>query len=148
MKLDKDGNVAHEGANEILYQVTTRQGVALQPEKFGERTFRDDIRLFHGKLDWRGAILFYKDVAQSLILPPILWIFVLNGAFLGLYIYQASTFAQILVMPPYSFSPELLGWVQLVQIIDCLIAVPILGFGSDMICKLMSRRNKGVFEVD
>ena len=81
------------------------------------------------------------------MLPPIFWIFVLNGAFLGLYIYQASTFAQILVMPPYSFSPELLGYVQLVQIADCLIAVPILGIGSDVVCKFMSRRNKGVFEV-
>jgi hypothetical protein len=90
---------------------------------------------------------FYKDVGLSLILPPIFWIFILNGAFLGLYIYQASTFAVILVQPPYSFSPELLGYVQLVQIVDCLIAVPILGYGSDVICRFMSRRRKGVFEV-
>lgn len=147
LRLDKNGDVAREGTNEVLFQVTTRQGVVLQPEKFGERTFRDDIRLFHGKFDWPSALHFYQDVGKSLILPPILWIFILNGAFLGLYIYQASTFAQILVMPPYGFSPELLGWVQLVQIVDCLIAVPILGYGSDLICKFMSRRNGGVFEV-
>ncbi|KAF4985633.1 hypothetical protein FGRMN_11143 [Fusarium graminum] len=148
LKLDKNGNVATEGTNEVLYQVTTRQGVVLQPEKFGERTWRDDIRLFHGKADWRSMALFYKDVAQSLILPPIFWIFILNGAFLGLYIYQASTFAVILVQPPYSFSPELLGYVQLVQVLDCLIAVPILGYGSDIICRFMSRRRNGVFEPE
>ncbi|KAM0540457.1 hypothetical protein ACHAO7_011190 [Fusarium culmorum] len=148
LRLDKNGDVAREGTNEVLFQVTTRQGVVLQPEKFGERTFRDDIRLFHGKFDWPSALHFYQDVGKSLILPPILWIFILNGAFLGLYIYQASTFAQILVMPPYGFSPELLGWVQLVQIVDCLIAVPILGYGSDLICKFMSRRNGGVFEPE
>ncbi|KAK6716658.1 hypothetical protein SNK04_007610 [Fusarium graminearum] len=148
LRLDKNGDVAREGTNKVLFQVTTRQGVVLQPEKFGERTFRDDIRLFHGKFDWPSALHFYQDVGKSLILPPILWIFILNGAFLGLYIYQASTFAQILVMPPYGFSPELLGWVQLVQIVDCLIAVPILGYGSDLICKFMSRRNGGVFEPE
>jgi hypothetical protein len=139
--------VASEGTNEVLFQVTTRQGVVLQPEKFGERTWKDDLRIFHGKADWKSMASFYKDVGLSLILPPIFWIFILNGAFLGLYIYQASTFAVILVQPPYSFSPELLGYVQLVQIVDCLIAVPILGYGSDVICKFMSRRRKGVFEV-
>ncbi|KAF5645851.1 HOL1 [Fusarium tjaetaba] len=148
LKLDKNGNVAREGTNEVLYQVTTRNGVVLQPEKFGERTWRDDIKLFHGKADWRSLVSFYKDVGLSLILPPIFWIFILNGAFLGLYIYQASTFAQILVQPPYNFNGKLLGYVQLVQIIDCLLAVPLLGFGSDIICKFMSRRNKGVFEPE
>ncbi|KAM0347673.1 hypothetical protein ACHAPU_004687 [Fusarium lateritium] len=148
LKLDKNGNVATEGTNEVLYQVTTRQGVVLQPEKFGARTWRDDIRLFHGTADWKSTALFYKDVARSLILPPILWIFILNGAFLGLYIHQASTFAVILVQPPYSFSPELLGYVQLVQVLDCLIAVPILGYGSDFICRFMSRRRNGVFEPE
>ncbi|CAJ0550875.1 Ff.00g108050.m01.CDS01 [Fusarium sp. VM40] len=148
LRLDKNGNVASEGTNEVLFQVTTRQGVVLQPEKFGERTWKDDLRIFHGKADWKSLVSFYKDVGLSLILPPIFWIFILNGAFLGLYIYQASTFAVILVQPPYSFSPELLGYVQLVQIVDCLIAVPILGYGSDVICRFMSRRRNGVFEPE
>ncbi|KAF9773969.1 hypothetical protein IL306_008106 [Fusarium sp. DS 682] len=148
LKLDKNGNVARDGTDEILYQVTTRQGVVLQPERFGERTWRDDMKLFHGKADWKSLVSFYEDVGLSLILPPIFWIFILNGAFLGLYIYQASTFAVILVKPPYLFSPELLGYVQLVQIIDCLLAVPLLGYGSDFICKFMSRRSKGVFEPE
>lgn len=130
-----------------MYQVTTRNGVVLQPEKFGERTWRHDMKLFHGKADWKSLVSFYKDVGLSLILPPIFWIFILNGAFLGLYIYQASTFAVILVQPPYNFDGKLLGYVQLVQIIDCLLAVPLLGYGSDIICRFMSRRNKGVFEV-
>ncbi|KAJ4267077.1 hypothetical protein NW762_003175 [Fusarium torreyae] len=148
LKLDKNGNLAQEGTNEILYQVTTRQGVLLQPEKFGARTWKHDVKLFHGKPDWNNLFSFYKDIAQSLILPPILWIFILNGAFLGLYIYQASTFAQILVAPPYSFNTELLGYVQLVQVLDCVIAVPLLGYGSDYICKFMSRRRKGIFEPE
>ncbi|KAG5662615.1 hypothetical protein KAF25_005033 [Fusarium avenaceum] len=148
LRLDKNGNVASEGTNEVLFQVTTRQGVVLQPEKFGDRTWKDDLRIFHGKADWKSLVSFYKDVGLSLILPPIFWIFILNGAFLGLYIYQASTFAVILVQPPYSFSPELLGYVQLVQIVDCLIAVPILGYGSDIICRFMSRRRNGVFEPE
>ncbi|KAF5666591.1 HOL1 [Fusarium circinatum] len=111
LKLDKNGNVAREGTNEILYQVTTRNGVVLQPDKFGERTWRDDIKLFHGKADWKSLVAFYKD-------------------------------------PPYNFNGKLLGYVQLVQIIDCLLAVPLLGYGSDIICKFMSRRNKGVFEPE
>ena len=91
---------------------------------------------------------FYKNTAQGLALPTMLWLLLLNGAFLGVYVYQASTFAQILVAPPYSFQVGWLGFVQMAQIIDCIIMLPLLGYGSDMIVKFMSRLRNGVFEPE
>ncbi|KAJ3540247.1 hypothetical protein NM208_g5148 [Fusarium decemcellulare] len=148
LKLDKNGNVSREGTDEILFQVTTRHETFLQPEKYGPRTWRYDLQLFHKKPDWKALVTFYKDTAQSLVLPTTLWMLILNGAFLGLYVYQASTFAVILVSPPYSFHVEWLGYVQLVQVLDCVIMVPLLGYGSDFLCKFLSRRRKGVFEPE
>ncbi|KAF4992508.1 hypothetical protein FDECE_13697 [Fusarium decemcellulare] len=148
LKLDKNGNVSRECTDEILFQVTTRHETFLQPEKYGPRTWRYDLQLFHKKPDWKALVTFYKDTAQSLVLPTILWMLILNGAFLGLYVYQASTFAVILVSPPYSFHVEWLGYVQLVQVLDCVIMVPLLGYGSDFLCKFLSRRRKGVFEPE
>ncbi|KAI8668602.1 hypothetical protein NCS57_00671900 [Fusarium keratoplasticum] len=148
LRLDKNGNVSRDGADKILYQVTTRQETFLQPEKYGARTWRHDIKLFHMKPDWKAMVKFYKDTAKSLVLPTIFWMLLLNGAFLGLYVYQVSTFAQILISVPYSFDAEMLGYVQLVQVLDCVIMIPLLGYGSDFICKFLSRRRQGVFEPE
>ncbi|UPL01266.1 hypothetical protein LCI18_012200 [Fusarium solani-melongenae] len=119
LRLDKNGNVSRDGTDEVIYQVTTRQETFLRPEKYGARTWRHDIKLFHMKPDWKAMVKFYKDTAKSLVLPTIFWMLLLNGAFLGLYVYQVSTFAQILISQPYSFDAEMLGYVQLVQVLDC-----------------------------
>ncbi|KAF7554868.1 hypothetical protein G7Z17_g2579 [Cylindrodendrum hubeiense] len=148
LRLDKDGNISREGGEEIIFQVTTRQESFLQPEKYGPRTWRHDLRMFHSKPNWKATIGFYKETAQALVIPTIMWMLLLNGAFLALYVYQASTFATILMQPPYSFKSEWLGYVQLVQVLDCVIMVPLLGYGSDFLVKTISRRRNGIFEPE
>lgn len=147
MRLDKEGNVSSHDGEEVLYRVTTRQNTFLQPDKFGPRTWRHDLRVFHFRPDWKSTITFYKETVQGLALPTILWLLLLNGAFLGVYVYQASTFATVLMAPPFLFHIEWLGYVQLVQILDCLILVPVLGYGSDLMCKAISRWRGGIHEV-
>ncbi|KAM0816190.1 putative Major facilitator superfamily (MFS) profile domain-containing protein [Seiridium cardinale] len=62
---------------------------------------------------------------------------------LQVYLYQASTFAQILMSPPYLFQSSYFGWVQLVQVLDCVGMVPLLWYGSDRVVKFTSRWRKG-----
>jgi hypothetical protein len=147
LKVDKDGNVATEATGELLYQVTTRENRFLQPDKFGARTWRRDLQIFHSKPNWMATVKFYKRTAQGLVIPTIFWLLLLNGAFLGVYVYQASTFATILMRPPYLFRTEWLGFVQLVQVLDCVLMIPLLGLGSDLICKFLSRQRDGLFQV-
>ncbi|KAH7009495.1 major facilitator superfamily domain-containing protein [Ilyonectria destructans] len=148
LKLDKNGNVSSEGTEDLIVQVTTRQEGYLQPEKYGPRTWRHDLRVFHVKPNWKATITFYKETAQALVLPTIMWMLLLNGAFLALYVYQVSTFATILMQPPYLFKSAWLGFVQLVQVLDCVIMVPSLGFGSDYLVKTLSKHRNGVFEPE
>jgi hypothetical protein len=90
---------------------------------------------------------FYKVAVQSLSIPSVLWLLLINGAFLGVYVFHSSTFAPVLLSPPYLFEFGFLGFVQLALIVANLIALPIVGYGSDWIIKLMSRMNKGVYQV-
>ncbi|KAH6657043.1 major facilitator superfamily domain-containing protein [Truncatella angustata] len=148
LHLDENGELIAKGGEELIFRVTTAQNHILQPEKFGARTWRNDWKIFHCKPDWHACILFYKDTALGLCLPTVFWLLLLNGAFLGVYVFQASTFAQILMSPPYLFTSAYLGWVQLVQVLDCVIMVPLLGYGSDHIVKLMSRIRRGIYEPE
>lgn len=131
----------------MIFSVTTRENHRLQPEVWGQRTWRHNLKIFHFKPEWRRTLVFYKETFLSLCLPNIVWILLLNGTFLGIYVYQASTFATILMSPPYSFKPGWLGYVQLVQVLDSVIMVPILGYGSDLVARSMSTRRNGLFQV-
>ncbi|KAF6804500.1 major facilitator superfamily transporter [Colletotrichum sojae] len=148
LTLDAQGHPNKSGDTELVFQVTTRENHVLQPEVFGSRTWRHDLPIFHSSPRWSQAVTFYKETLQALCLPSMLWMLLLNGTFLGIYVYQASTFATILTSPPYGFKFDLLGWVQLVQVLDCLILVPILGYGSDLLARKMSTWRNGVFQPE
>jgi MFS family permease len=104
----------------------------LRPDIYGQRTLRHDLKLFHHKPVWSRVTDFYIDTAKGFLIPTMFWILLFNGAFLGVYIYQASTFAVILTQPPYSFAFDLLGWVQIFQIGVVMVLIPVLGYGTDM----------------
>ncbi|GKT57568.1 major facilitator superfamily transporter [Colletotrichum tofieldiae] len=148
LRLDVDGNVNRHGDTEMVIQVLTRETHILQPEVFGPRTWRHNLKIFHFKPDWKQTVIFYKETGQSLYLPNIVWMLLVNGAFLGIYIYQASTFATILMSPPYSFKYDWLGYVQLVQVLDCVILVPLLGYGSDILARALSTWRNGTFQPE
>jgi hypothetical protein len=98
--------------------------------------------------DWSQMITFYKHFAQSFALPAMVWILLVNGAYLGLYVFQASTFAQVLLAPPYSFAYTSLGYVQAAQVVVTVVFLPLLGYGGDWVITFLSKRNNGVFEPE
>jgi hypothetical protein len=119
----------------------------LDPDRYGVRTWRHDLKIFHFAPRWSETWIFYKVVAQSFFIPSVVWLLLLNGAFLGVYIFHSSTFAPVLLGPPYLFKFEFLGFVQLAIVIANLIAVPLIGYGSDWVITRMSKMNKGVYQV-
>ncbi|PQE14052.1 major facilitator superfamily transporter protein [Rutstroemia sp. NJR-2017a BBW] len=148
LQLDREGNVDRLGEVSKVVRLTTADGVVLDHEKFGPRTWKHNLKIFHLQPNWKAVIGFYKDTFQGLILPSMLWLLLLNGAFLGVYVFQVSTFSQVLVQPPYSFKSEWLGFVQMAQIITCMVMLPLLGYGSDLTVKLMSKLRKGIYEPE
>jgi len=148
LDFNKNGDLEVGGEVHRVVRVTTAQGNVLDPEKYGERTWRHDLALFSIKPKWGQVPMFYKHVAQGLCMPSIIWLLILNGAFLGLYVFQASTFAPVLIMPPNSWKFENVGFVQLGQIVVCFFFVPLLGYGTDMVIKWMSRWKGGVYQPE
>lgn len=61
---------------------------------------------------------------------------------------MASTFAIVLMSPPYLFSFNTLGYVQAGQVVVCLIFLPLLGYGTDFIIRFMSKKNNGKFKPE
>ncbi|KAJ5645613.1 hypothetical protein N7507_011624 [Penicillium longicatenatum] len=117
-------------------------------EQYKPRCWRDDLKLFVSNPRLSDIPTFYKHIFQGLFIPTTLWLLLLNGANLGTYVFEASTFSSILMAPPYSFSFNALGYVQAGQIVCCLVFLPLLGYGSDTVIRAFSRRNNGIYKPE
>lgn len=126
-------------------ETRTAYGNVIDIERYGERTWKDDLKFISFKPHWRDVATCYKHILQGLFTPQIFWLLLLNGAFLGVYIFQSSTFSTILLSPPFSFAFNSLGYVQAGQILVCIIFLPLLGYGSDFAIRTLSRRNNGKY---
>ncbi|KAI5217144.1 hypothetical protein AUEXF2481DRAFT_100033 [Aureobasidium subglaciale EXF-2481] len=142
------GGLTTDIADDGLTRITTTRGNTLRPDIHGHRTWRNDLKLFTKGSSWSTIPSFYLDFVKGLCHPLLFWILMLNGAYLGLYIFQASTFATILLSPPYSMTFNNLGYVQGAQILMCILFLPVLGYGSDFVIKTMSRRNNGAYKPE
>ncbi|KAH0344086.1 hypothetical protein KCU83_g8505, partial [Aureobasidium melanogenum] len=131
-----------------LTRVTTAHGNIIRPEIYGPPTWRSDLKLFTKGSSWDTVPVFYLDLLKGFCHPTLFWLLVLNGAYLGLYIFQASTFAGVLLKPPYSMTFNNLGYVQGAQILVCIGFLPLLGYGSDLVIKFMSQRNNGTYKPE
>ncbi|KAK8005542.1 major facilitator superfamily domain-containing protein [Apiospora arundinis] len=87
-------------------RVTTTANHTLDHARYGRRTWRRDLRVFAVAPRWDKMATLYQDAAKGLTVPTVFWLLVLNGAFLGVYVFQSSTFAGILLAPPSGSRPS------------------------------------------
>ncbi|KAH7309984.1 major facilitator superfamily domain-containing protein [Rhexocercosporidium sp. MPI-PUGE-AT-0058] len=142
---EKSGNYAHLEYLRVVTEEEYRKSGNYKPTPWN---WRETLKLYTQKPRWSEILLFYKHCAQGVCIPSILWLLLLNGAFLGLYVFQASTFATVLLSPPYNFPFPALGYVQAAQVAVTAVFLPLLGYGGDFIIKHWSKRNKGVYEPE
>jgi len=148
LDFNSEGQLDRQGDIHKIVRVTTAHGNVLEPERYGVRTWKQDLKLFSVKPKWAELPKFYLYILQGLCIPSMFWLLLLNGAFLGLYIFQSATFAVVLIPPPYSIPFNDLGFIFSGQIVDCLIFLPLLGYGTDLIIKAMSKLHNGVYQPE
>ncbi|KAJ5302501.1 hypothetical protein N7476_009300 [Penicillium atrosanguineum] len=116
--------------------------------EYPPRRWSDDLKPFVMKPRLREIPTLYKHILQGLLIPTTVWLLLLNGAHLGVYVFESSTFSSILMPPPYSFGFESLGYVQAGQIVCCLIFLPLLGYGGDLVIRLLTKHNNGLYKPE
>jgi hypothetical protein len=83
-----------------------------------------------------------------LLFPNVAWALLLNGLTLGGYIAIGTTYNSIVTAPPYNWPDTSASYVNCGQIVVALIALPLLGHGSDWLAKYKARRNNGIHEPE
>lgn len=141
-------HVHQDGSSDRIIRATTKHGIDLDFNRYKPRTFMSNLKIFHGPADWNAAINCWKQMVQCLLFPNMLWIVLMQSCVLGVYVVMVMEFANILLAPPNNFAFTSLGFVQGGQIIMAIVMVPVLGYGSDLLVKMLARRNGGVAEPE
>ncbi|KAK3637536.1 hypothetical protein LTR56_013539 [Elasticomyces elasticus] len=121
---------------------------ALDFVTYPARTLRSDLRLFVGKPDWSEGLYALRNTFQVLLFPNVFWAFCLNGLTLGVNIALGTTYGTVLSSPPYNWSQNSVSYINAGQIVVSVIALPLLGNGSDWLIRWRARRNDGVHEPE
>ncbi|KAH6720575.1 MFS transporter-like protein [Leptodontidium sp. 2 PMI_412] len=125
-----------------LENTTTRQTI---PAKY---TFWQNLRLFNGTYSDENFV-------QLVIAPfavcsnlSVLYIVIVQGWFVCLFVAIAFVIAQIFAAPPYLLTPSGIGYLSLGPFIGGVIALLLFGAITDPLIMFMTRRNKGVYEPE
>lgn len=85
---------------------------------------------------------------QLLLFPNVFWALCLNGLTLGANIAVGTTYGNIVTAAPYNWSQDNASYVNIGQIVVAIIALPMLGHGSDRLVKWRAQRNNGIHEPE
>jgi hypothetical protein len=143
---DLEASADGDSASKEPATCTTRP--ALDYENFAPRTWRSDMRLWVGTPEWHKAFVVLKQTFTVMLFPNVFWAMCLNGLTLGVNIAIGTTYGGIITAAPYNWPDRSASYVNIGQIVVALIALPTLGYGSDMLVKYMARRRGGIHEPE
>lgn len=135
------------GETTTLHRVTTSHRVAVDNVNYPARTWKHDLALWDGQFRWQDALHCWKQMIQIVWFPNIIWLTLCSGAFLAIFVMFGAVFAGVLVSPPYNFSYDYVGFVFAGQVVVAFVVVPLQGYLSDWLIKVMGKRNGGQVEV-
>ncbi|KAF2215305.1 hypothetical protein CERZMDRAFT_105090 [Cercospora zeae-maydis SCOH1-5] len=117
-------------------------------DKYQPRTLWSDMRIFVGEPDWMEGWYTFVHTFQIMLFPNVFWAFCLNGLTLGVNIALGTTYGKVMTSPPYNWPDRSASYITPGQIITALVALPLLGYGSDRVLQWRARRNGGVHEPE
>jgi hypothetical protein len=83
-----------------------------------------------------------------LLFPNVFWALCLNGLTLGANIAIGTTYGGIVTAAPYNWAQDSASYANCGQIVTAIIALPLLGHGSDRLVKWRAQRNGGIHEPE
>ncbi|CBF80624.1 hypothetical protein AN8474.2 [Aspergillus nidulans FGSC A4] len=144
----QEGNSDEDGDAKVGVEVVCTERPPLDFERYAARTWKSDMRLWVGKPDWGLVWDVLRQTFELLFFPNVFWALCLNGLTIGTNIAIGTTYANILHASPYNWPNKSASYVNCGQIVVALLALPLLGHGSDWIAKHMARKNNGLHEPE
>lgn len=113
---------------------------ALDHVTYPPRSWRDDIKLFQCKVDWRSGTTALWDCFRTFFYPHMLFVTLLNSAVIAMALAAGYTTAPQLLADPWSWNFFHLGFCLFPLIVSAGMSFVISGWGADKVANWLARR--------
>lgn len=112
------------------------------------KTFVESLSLFDGrKTHERYWVLFLRPFPLVLN-PAFIWGCLIQGAMIGWTIFIGVIIAVVFIGPPFFWGEERAGYTYAAPFIGAVLGFIISGVLADTTAKILTRRNKGIYEPE
>lgn len=151
-----DGMILLQTATEKLtvYEDTEKQTHMYQdlpehPLRTGFAGLCDRLGLVRSPFaSWTSMWRCYLQMGYCAANPLIVWVFITSSFNSAGMIFIGSTYAHVLLTPPYNLSAEVVGTVNVASGIGALVGFLVWNYVLSRIIRRLSRRNRGVLEAE
>ncbi|KPM45246.1 hypothetical protein AK830_g1281 [Neonectria ditissima] len=134
-----------EGSTHDIYAVRINPNI---PKK----TYRERLALTTTLPSGGGIKPFLRHMYQPLILlttvPAIAYTALVYGILVALQDVMSTSFSTFMTQPPYNFTPDQIGLMNLPKLIGVTLGSLLAGPISDKMIVYLARRNNGIFEPE
>ncbi|GKT48755.1 putative MFS-type transporter [Colletotrichum spaethianum] len=108
--------------------------------KHAPRTFRYDIALFHGKMQWRKGWNAFVDTLRTFFYPQIFFITMLNSVMIACAFAAGYTVAPALLTAPWSWDFMLLGLCLMPILVAAIAVALVTGKAADWMANRIAKK--------
>lgn len=106
-------------------------------------------RLFaNGGVQTRAGMLSIVEIVQSLALPIVFYLIIVNAVFIGISIGSSVTMSPVLLAPPYNWPFESVEYIVAAAFVASIFVQIISGSASDSVTNRLTKRNDGKREAE
>ncbi|KAF3403702.1 hypothetical protein F1880_009680 [Penicillium rolfsii] len=135
-----------EGAD-VKAETVEDVGLA-QSDLLSQESFIQRLALWSGPYSSQNFFLLLVSPLFACMNLAVLWVILVSGYFLSIYVATAFLLSPILSAPPYFLTASGVGYMSLGPFLGGLIAATIAGLANDPIARLCAHRNNGVYEPE
>ncbi|PNS21542.1 hypothetical protein CAC42_901 [Sphaceloma murrayae] len=123
--------------------VGSNSGSSIRP-----KTYAENLKIFNGTFSNESFFMLCFGPFATCLNVAVLWVVILSGYYLSLYVTVAYLLAQIFSPPPYLLTPSGVGYLSLGPFVGGLVAACVGAALNDRLVRWCAKRNKGVYEPE
>jgi len=117
------------------------------PQSVPKRSYVQELRIWSGSYTDKNVLHLLSEVFVHLLNPAVLWILIISGVLIALYVVSAYITSQIWSVPPYNLNVAQNGYFYTGGFVGGVLAT-VAGPICDWTARFLARMNKGVFEAE
>ncbi|PSK53758.1 MFS transporter-like protein 30 [Elsinoe australis] len=112
------------------------------------KTYVQSLAIFTGKYSNENFFMLCFGPFATCLNLAVLWVIILSGYYLSLFVTVAYLLAQLFSPPPYLLTASGVGYLSLGPFLGGLLAAVVSAFINDPLVRWCAKRNKGVYEPE